>query len=277
MLFTRGCLVLLVMAASACHGSDTLTSPADDAITVSSPNTNVLFGSTEQMTATGSDGRVLTNGTWGSDTSSVATVTTAGLVMPVGAGLSNIFFIAGGKQGSKQIRGLPNLNGTFAGNYNVTSCTQSGQVGDANLCGVFPVGSVGSYTFNFTQFNDVVSGRVFLAAILFDNISGAIDLGGKLSFSARAATAPPTVIDVSWNLKAPRPNTLSGEVFQVWTHIGLSGQANINGSISSFSRTSAVSSEVVPRRSVFTAPSPGASTTPTAARSRGFPRDPDRP
>ena len=90
-LFTRGCLVLLVMIASACHGSDALTLPADVAVTVSSPNTNVLFGSTEQMTATGSDGRVLTNG---------------------------------------------------------------------------------SYTFNFTQLNDVVSGRVFLAAILGRFIRG---------------------------------------------------------------------------------------------------------
>lgn len=245
-LFTRGCLVLLVIVASACHGSDTLTLPANVAIIVSSPNTNVLFGSTEQMTATASDGRVLTGGTWGSDTPSVATITTTGLVTPVGAGLTNIFFVASDKQGTKQIRGLPSLNGTFAGNYIVTSCTQSGQVGDANLCGVFPVGSVGPYTFNFTQSVDAVSGRFFLAAIRFDNISGTIGLGGNLSFSARAETAPPTVIDVTWNLTASRPNTLSGEVFQVWTHTGLSGQANINGSISTFSKTASVPSWIVP-------------------------------
>lgn len=235
----RGHFVLLLIAASACHNANTLTPPDDVTITVSSPNTNVLFGSTEQMTATASDGRALTEGTWVSDTPSVATITTTGLVTPVGAGFSNISFALNGRQATKRLRALPDLNGTFAGKYDVTSCTETGQVADANLCAVFPLGSAGmfsTYAFNFTQSGDLVTGRFFIGTVLFENVSGTIDPAGNLSVGTRATTTPPTVVDASWSLVASRPNTFGGTVSQVWTHTGLTGQANIHGSISSFSR-----------------------------------------
>jgi hypothetical protein len=102
------------------------------------------------------------------------------------------------------------------------------------------------YTCNFTQSVDVVSGKFFLGTIEFDNISGTIGLGGNLSFNARATGTAPVIIDVTWNLIQSRPNTLGGDVAQVWTATGLSGQANVNGSISTFSKTASIPLRALP-------------------------------
>ena len=77
--FKRSCVLLLVIVLSACSGSSSLSAPTNLTVTVSSPNTNVLFGATEQMSVAASDGRALT-GTWTSDNTSVATVSSTGLV-----------------------------------------------------------------------------------------------------------------------------------------------------------------------------------------------------
>jgi hypothetical protein len=81
------------------------TAPTNFTITVSSPNTFVLFTATEQMTATASDGRALTGGTWSSDNTAVATVSTTGLVTPTGGGQATIIFAASsGQVGTKLLR-----------------------------------------------------------------------------------------------------------------------------------------------------------------------------
>jgi len=83
---------------------------------------------------------------------------------------------------------MPSLGGTFTGTYTVTSCTQSGGVALANLCGTpFSQGASLQYTFNFTQSVDVISGRFFMGTIEFDNITGTIGLGGNLTFESRAS------------------------------------------------------------------------------------------
>ena len=229
------------------NGGSTPTAPTNFTITVTSPNTNVLFGATEQMTATASDGRVLT-GTWSTDNTSVATVSTTGLVTPAGAGQATVIFSAStGQSGTKLLRGLPSLSGTFTGNYSVTSCTQSGGVALANLCGSATVGTLAPYTFNWTQSVDVLSGRFFLGTIEFDNITGTISLGGSFTFKARAAGTGTTLIDATWNLTASQPNRLGGTLATIWTSTGLSGQANINGSISTVSKTASVPLRALPR------------------------------
>src|ERR1035437_10758805 len=183
----RGCVLLLLISAAACGGStSTSPTPTNLTVTVSSPSSNVLFGATEQMTAVASDGRALTGGTWSSDNTAVATVSSTGLVTPTGAGQATIIFIASsGQGGHKLLRGLPNLNGTFTGNYTVTSCTASGELARMNSpCFANRAGTSGSYTFILTQSLDVVSGRVVLDSVdSFTNISGTIGLAGSLTFS----------------------------------------------------------------------------------------------
>jgi hypothetical protein len=241
--------LVLSVSLPACSGSSnpapTPTPPTNFTVAVTSPDSMVYFTATEQMTAVASDGRALT-GTWTTDNQSVATVSPTGLVTPTGAGQSTVIFTAStGQTGGKLLRALPDLNGTFTGLWAVTSCAQTGQVANANLCGVFPVASRPSYTFIWTQSVDVLSGRFFLGPTEFDNITSTIDLGGNFTFESRAA-AGTSLIDATWNAFSHQPKTLGGNLTTIWTATGLSGQANINGLIVTFAKTASVPQPALP-------------------------------
>jgi Bacterial Ig-like domain (group 2) len=242
--------LVLGVSLPACGGSGNPapmpTAPTAFTVGVSSPDSMVYFTATEQMTAVASDGRALT-GTWTTDNPSVATVSPTGLVTPTGAGQSTVIFTAStGQTGSKLLRALPDLNGTFTGQYAITFCAQNGQVADSNLCGVFPIGSQPPYTFNWTQSADKLSGRFFLGTTEFDNITSTIDLGGNFSFESHAAGTGTSLIDATWNAFSYHPNTLGGNLTTIWTAAGLSGQANINGLIINFNKTASVPRPALP-------------------------------
>jgi uncharacterized protein YjdB len=104
---SRGGVLLLLILASACgRNSTTSPTPTSVTITLTSPNTIVLVGATEQMTATSSDGRTLT-GTWSTDDTAVATVSNTGLVTATGAGQATIIFTSSsGRVGAKLLHVL---------------------------------------------------------------------------------------------------------------------------------------------------------------------------
>lgn len=251
-MFKRGWALLLLMSLSACGGST--TAPTSFTITVTSPDTNVLFGATEQMTASASDGRALTGGTWSSDTPSVATVSPTGLVTPTGAGQATVIFTASsGQQGTKVLRGLPNLNGTFSGTYTVTSCTMTGQVAEGTSeCFGVRAGTSALYTFTFTQSADVVSGRFVLASPLqteFDNLSGTIGLGGNLTLNTIVAFTglpPAPVTTATWTITVPNPQTFGGTFTSMLTETGLSGYVDITASIGTDSQTASLLQRALP-------------------------------
>jgi hypothetical protein len=79
-----------------CKGSTTpdKPSPTSTLVTVSSPNSKIVIGQTEQMTATVtmSDGTTKpATGTWGSDAPSVAVVNQSGLVTAIAVGSATIY------------------------------------------------------------------------------------------------------------------------------------------------------------------------------------------
>ena len=243
-------ILVLSLSLPACGSSPatmpTTPTPTTFTVGVTSPDSMVYFTATEQMTAVASDGRALT-GTWTTDNPVVATVSPTGLVTPTGAGQSTVIFTAStGQTGSKLLRALPNLNGTFAGQYAVISCAQNGQVPDSNLCGIFAVGSQPSYTFNWTQSVDVLSGRFFLGTTEFDNISSTIDLAGNFTFESHAAGTGTSLIDATWNAFSHQPGTLGGNLTSIWTATGLSGQATITGLILNFHKTASVPQSALP-------------------------------
>jgi hypothetical protein len=242
--------VSLGVSLAACSGSSnpapTPTTPTNFTVAVTSPDSMVYFTAFEQMTATASDGRALT-GTWTTDNQSVATVSPTGLVTPTGAGQATVTFTAStGQTGSKLLRALPNLNGTFSGQYAVISCTQSGQVANSNICGIFPVTSQPSYTFNWTQSVDMLSGRFFLGTTEFDNITSTIDLAGNFTFESHAAGTGTSLIDATWNAFSHNPGTLGGNLTSIWTATGLSGQATVTGLIINFNKTASVPQPALP-------------------------------
>ena len=94
-------------ASGAINGSATLTVTAATlvSIAVTAPSLSIAKGTSEQFTATGtfSDGSMqnLTSSvTWSSQTTSVATVTSGGMVTAVGSGTSNIQAASGAMNGS---------------------------------------------------------------------------------------------------------------------------------------------------------------------------------
>ena len=90
-----GTLLFSILCSISCNSPTAPTLPTK--VTVSSPNSTILVGQTEQMTAivTLSDGTTTPGvGTWGSDNMSVATVNQSGLVMGIAPGEVTIYFDA---------------------------------------------------------------------------------------------------------------------------------------------------------------------------------------
>lgn len=244
--FVRGwAIIVLAFAAAgiACGSSSSTTpSPNDFSIAVTSANTNVFLGATEQMTATASDGRVL-SGTWNTDTPSVMTVNTTGLATAVSAGLANVFFVAQGRQGTKSMRALPNFAGTFTGNYVVTSCTSTTAIEDAlDVCRNAPQGTLVPFTFVFTQVGAILAGNVLiLNTPAVPSFSTNIGVGGDASVTGNVTLTGGFVVNTNWTIVQRTPGPISGTITQTVTAPGfLAGQATVTGSISSITRTASV-------------------------------------
>lgn len=219
-------------------GSTPAPTPTISTVTISSPNTQVFIGATEQFTAnsTLSNGTTQTpTGTWNSDNASVATISQAGLMTGVGSGQATIFFNAtNGPTGTKLMRGLPNYGGTWSGTYLVTGCNQSGGVGLANVCG--SIAGTLPFTFILAQGTDGVTGRFLLGTIPFENVSGVVSGNGGLTLVGRNLSNG-VQVDVTWQLTSPVARTLVGSIAQVWTSTTLTGQANVSGAISTATKT----------------------------------------
>ena len=118
-------LLLVVAVFFACKGNPTApsnpttTTPTPKSVEVTSPNSTILVGQTEQMTATVTMTDNTTKpgtGVWGSDNMSVATVTQSGLVTGVGVGDATIFFDqTGNGRGTKKLRVIPKAVWTVSG------------------------------------------------------------------------------------------------------------------------------------------------------------------
>jgi hypothetical protein len=170
----------------------------------------------------------------------VATVETNGLVNGVGAGQSNIYFILGGHQGTKLLRGMPRVAGTFQGSYTISSCTQNGQFSDVDACINFPVGALAPYTFIFSQTADFVTGNFSLGLLNFGDFSSTIAVPGSFSFVGQASGTAPLNVVATWSLSQKVPNALGGTVNTVFSTPTLSGSATLIGTISSITRISSL-------------------------------------
>lgn len=122
-LFLFSSLLVLFCLMFSCKGPTTPEKPSPTAtsVTVSSPNSTIVIGQTEQMTATVrmSDGTTKTaTGTWGSDTPSVAAVDQSGLVTAIAAGNATIYI-------DVNTAGIIKLNSM----YSTTSTTNQNTMG----------------------------------------------------------------------------------------------------------------------------------------------------
>jgi uncharacterized protein YjdB len=121
-----GLLVLFCLTISCKSPSSSSTpTPTPTSVAITSPDSEIWVGQTEQMTATvtmSNGSTKAATGTWGSDNTSVASVNQSGLVTGVGAGSANIYMDATG------VEGLDTMESTAApDNVDVTGDTTDTQ------------------------------------------------------------------------------------------------------------------------------------------------------
>jgi hypothetical protein len=199
-------------------------------VTMSSP---VAVGSTAQATAvaTMSNGttQTITSG-FKSDVPSVATVTDSGMVTAVAAGAANIYVVAGGQQGTRNIRGVPSYAGSWSGSYYITGCSHSGIFAAANMCDTFSPNKVYPYNMNLSQSGESVSGAFAMGTLVFSQSASTIDGGGQIVLNGNYYSGT-TSINAAWTLTCPAAGRLSGTVQHVWRDSAYSGQLVVTGTI----------------------------------------------
>jgi hypothetical protein len=109
----------------------------------------------------------------------------------------------------------------------VTSCNQTGDVALANVCGI--LGNTAPYQFFLTQADRSVTGSFMLGSINFSNTSGTVAQDGSLALSGTTQSSGITIV-INWALTLPS-TAIAGTIAQNWTAAGLSGSANVTGSI----------------------------------------------
>lgn len=130
--------------------------PIAGAVSVTSSNSTIYVGQTEQMTATVTmpDGTTqAATGTWGSDNTNVAIVNQSGLVTGVGAGDATIFIdtTEGGKRGTKlmSVRKIWSKSGVGDSRFDMPTYVSMVQV-------------IGTFTGHRTNFQVYINGILLL-------------------------------------------------------------------------------------------------------------------
>jgi len=143
---------------------------------------------------------------------------------------------------------IPVYNGSWIGNYTITSCIQNGQFAAVDVCSLFTNGQVLPDSFLFSQTDRNVSGTFLLGSLNFAFPTSTIASDGGLTITG-SGTAPGfgEVVNVTptWSLRLTG-TTLTGSIVQVWVGAGLTGQATINGSMSTSTKTAVVASQTAP-------------------------------
>jgi len=176
---------LVVLAA--CGGANNSPSgPSDTILGLSlSPGVDILLiQKAVQFTATASfsGGEVrAVQGSWGSDASSVATVTMDGVVTGVGAGLVTIFVDYEGVRATRLLRVVPDYAGRWEGGYRVEGCTDSGDW--AGICADEDPAVVWRLDLTFTQEGEMVGGSVLAFEGRPIPVDGSIRADGELSLT----------------------------------------------------------------------------------------------
>jgi hypothetical protein len=139
----------------------------------------------------------------------------------------------GGSSPTSPTPDTPNYAGSWTGTYAISSCTQTGGVADANVCGALG-GSTQGFSMQLSQSGSNVTGSFNLGTAPFTNASGTVAADGGLELRGNG-TASGIAAAVTWSLRMPA-SSLTGSVAQAWTSSALTGQATVAGSITSATR-----------------------------------------
>lgn len=164
-----------------------------------------------------------------SDTPSVATVTSAGVITGVSVGDATITVDYQGFKASKKIRVLPSYTGTFYGTYTLDTCRDTGGYTGGNSCAstlpTVPLGSVLQIAVSNIQSADLttMSGQ-FLLGTLLGNSTGTVSPSGALTYAGSVASSS------TWSMNfenfagsSPSVGHISGRFDIVWTDTASTG------------------------------------------------------
>ena len=261
----RMCGLAMALAAAACGGSSSPSAPSASAaatsitgVSVTSSATGVWLGQTHQMTATTtlSNGASQSSpaGTWGSDAPAVATVNSSGLVTTLSPGDVTVYFDAtGGGRATKRLSIYADFEGTWTGNYQITSCGQTGGFSTLGFCGIWTTGSVLPFRLVITTTGSgVVSASWVLGSVNYGPTSGtagAFYSSVTLSAFHQDSSLPSTSM---WSLTQSLPSRIAGTHQLTITSNSYSGSGVVSGPIISF--TKSLASLAATPTSLFTQP-----------------------
>jgi hypothetical protein len=174
----------LILVVQGCGGSSAGPSSTISSITVSASNDMWLVGTSTTLTATalradGSDVAV-TAPAWSSDTPGVFTIDQSGVARAIAPGIATLSVDFQGRRGSKQMRVVPNVSGTWQGQWRHTAFTPVAGPG----CGSLILGSMSVVNLSLTQSRDTATGTLNLAGVIM-NVSGTIAANGTLAIAGQ--------------------------------------------------------------------------------------------
>jgi hypothetical protein len=228
--------------ASACGGSKSLASqlaPSGSvtltsvALTLNPPP--VGSGAQATATATFSNGTVnpIASG-FGTDTPSVATVTSTGGVAGLSIGDVTIFVDYQGMRATKKVRILPGYGGIFIGSYTIGSCAATGGFISTDpaqdFCTVFATGLTPGIAFNNIQSADLttMTGQFILGGLQGGTGTGTISSAGLWNFAGTLPIGTGRVELRSLAATSPAVGKIAGSFQLVFTDTTLTGSGTVN-------------------------------------------------
>ena len=233
----------LAIAACACGDDKTAPSPTVISIVVASTSDLLFIGASETFTATATlsddSTRTITTGIWGTNEPQIVSVEQAtGRVLAVGSGNASVFVDYEGNRGTRTIRGLPNYQGAWSGSYVVRTCTETGEVAEAELCSdVFVVGAELPLDVIATQTRDAATAQLFLGSLL-GAVNGPVQLNGEWLASGTIRSGEAS-IDMVWVLQSAQSGRITGSGNLVIRADGASGELRMEVEVVELLRGSA--------------------------------------
>jgi len=232
----RALLMAALFGLSACGGgssSPTTPTPAPTpaATTVSvaiTPSTDLIkIQGTESftVTATMSDGTSkAVSGAWTSDAATVVTVDTAGKVTGVGSGQAVVTATYGGAKATRTIRVVPDYQGSWAGDYRVLSCQDSGDFSREQWCVAALKDGVIRVSMTLTQTRDAVTGP-WTHSSMSGAAQGTIEADGTLALSGTGRLDSVPMSITGWRSRSTDNKGQAGKFTLAFTSTVWSGSA----------------------------------------------------
>lgn len=243
--------ILLVGSLAGCGGGGSGGNPSAPAPTVTSlaitPATDMLrITGTETFVATAG----MSNGTsnavtasWRSSNPAAATIDSGGRSTTIASGTTSITAEYQGQSAApRELRVVPDYQGTWRGRLNVRQCTDDGDWRVADFCRTIGTGDIDSISFALTQSRDSVTGTIDIGGFA-GPATGSIATSGHLAFSGAYTTdfeGVPIHLAVSDGLAVSTDNTrMTGGLVFTFTSTMIAGRARVEADLLNVAKTAA--------------------------------------